>query len=70
MKQFLSSNTVPLNRETLINYKEAHRKSNLEVAVSEVWAHNDEIEVMFGMAEEQETIFETPTTYATKQANC
>ena len=51
MKQFLSQNTLPLNQETLIKYKEAHRKSNLEVAVSEVWAHNDEIEVILEQAQ-------------------
>ncbi|MEK4715755.1 DEAD/DEAH box helicase family protein [Sporosarcina sp. FSL K6-5500] len=66
MKQFLSTNTMRLNPETLINYKEAHRQSNLDVAVSEVWAHSDEIEVMFGVAREQETIFEMQTTYETK----
>ncbi|WP_438317214.1 DEAD/DEAH box helicase family protein [Sporosarcina sp. FA9] len=67
MKQFLSPNTLPINQETIIRYNEAHRKSNLEIAISEVWANNDEIEVLFGGAEEQETIFETPTIYTTKQ---
>jgi len=67
MKQFLSPNTLPLNRETLINYKEAHLKSNLEVAISQVLAENDEIEVMFGETKEQETILETPMSYTSKQ---
>jgi len=69
MKQFLSRSTMPLNRETLINYNEAYRKANLEVPFSKVWTRSDEIEVMFGETEEQETILETPATYATKQEN-
>lgn len=67
MKQFLSTNTGPLNSETLRNYKESHRQANLEAAVSEVWATHDEIEVMFGEPKEQEIILETPATYTTKQ---
>lgn len=67
MKQFLSLTTLPLNRETLNDYEEAHRQANIEVPVSKVWEQHAEIEVMFGESNEQEIIAETPATYSTKQ---
>lgn len=67
MKQFLSLNSLSLNTETIANYKEAHRKFNIELAVSEIRASNEEVEMMFGTQDNQEIVLETPTTYETNQ---
>lgn len=63
MTLFLSSNTITVNAETIKQYEEAYKRANQEMPVSDVWAKEDEIEVMFGGAEEQEIIFDPRATY-------
>lgn len=67
MKQFLSPNTISLNKETLSRYQDAHRHANREISVSQVWDIHEEIEVMFGEQKNQEIIQEEQTPYRTKQ---
>lgn len=67
MKQFLSPNTLAINALTLTDYKEAYMKSSQEIAISEVWAKNEEVEMMFGNSYDQEIILETEANYSIEQ---
>ncbi|KZE37168.1 DNA helicase [Bhargavaea cecembensis] len=68
MKLFYDESTVPLNLETLAEYKENHREANLQRPFSAAWSAEEETEMMLGPGESQE-IAETGVGYETKPAS-
>lgn len=65
LKLFYHASTIPLNLETLSDYKENHREANRQRPLSAAWSAEEETEMMLGTGEPQE-IAETSVDYETK----
>lgn len=63
MKLFQSSSTIPLNKETLQNFREAYTHANQTVPLSEKWSESEEQEVMFGPASNDSLAHESQEPY-------
>ncbi|MFC7366302.1 MULTISPECIES: DEAD/DEAH box helicase family protein [Bhargavaea] len=68
LKLFYHESTVPLNPETLTDYKENHREANRQRPLSAAWSAEEEAEMMLGPGEAQE-IAESGVDYETKPAS-
>ncbi|MDE4085388.1 DEAD/DEAH box helicase family protein [Planococcus maritimus] len=62
---FYADETIPLNKETLQEYKMLHEKANLKRPISPVWSEAEETGLMLGASQPQE-IIETGTPYITE----
>ncbi|WP_203333727.1 DEAD/DEAH box helicase family protein [Planococcus beigongshangi] len=62
---FYGEQTIPLNRETLEEYTDLHRKANLQRPISPVWSEAEEVEMTVGPAQPQE-IEDPPAAYTTE----
>ncbi|MFC4713428.1 DEAD/DEAH box helicase family protein [Planococcus dechangensis] len=63
-KHFYAGQTIPLNSETLREYRELHEKANLKRPVSPVWSEAEETGLMLGVSDSQQ-IAETANPYIT-----
>lgn len=59
---FYAEQTIPLNRETLEEYTQLHKKANIQRPISPVWSEAEEVEMTVGPAKPQE-IEESPVPY-------
>ncbi|AUD14906.1 MULTISPECIES: DEAD/DEAH box helicase family protein [unclassified Planococcus (in: firmicutes)] len=65
LAHFYADETIPLNKETLQEYKMLHEKANLKRPISPVWSEAEETGLMLGSSQPQE-IVETGTSYITE----
>lgn len=67
IRMFTHENTIPVNAETIAQYEEYYAKQNRAMPLSSVWAKADEIEVMYGdkNTDQSEIIIETVEPYET-----
>ena len=63
-KHFYAEQTIPLNAETLLEYRELHEKANLRRPISPVWSEAEETGLMLGVSDSQE-VAETASSYIT-----
>lgn len=64
LKHFYADQTVPLNRETLAEYRILHNEANIKNPISPVWSEAEEVEMMVGPAyPQQPEIAETQVPY-------
>ena len=68
LRIFYHESTIPLNRETLAEYKENHQEANRKRPLSAAWSAEEETEMMLGPGEAQE-IAETVADYGKKPAS-
>ncbi|MBT2582818.1 DEAD/DEAH box helicase family protein [Planococcus sp. ISL-109] len=61
---FYAGQTMPLNAETLREYRELHEKANLRRPISPVWSEAEETGLMLGISDSQE-VAETANPYIT-----
>ncbi|SDG74703.1 PLD-like domain-containing protein [Planococcus glaciei] len=67
LKYFYADQTVPLNRETLAEYRSLHTEANIKRPISPVWSEAEEIEMTVGPAfPQQPKIAETQAPYSTE----
>ncbi|WKA58295.1 DEAD/DEAH box helicase family protein [Planococcus shenhongbingii] len=65
-KYFYAEQTVPLNAETLAEYRSLHKETNSERPISPVWSEAEEVEMTVGpISPQQPEIAETQTLYST-----
>ncbi len=65
LTHFYADETIPLNKETLQEYKMLHEKANLKRPISPVWSEAEETGLMLGSSQPQE-IIETEAPYITE----
>lgn len=65
LTHFYANETIPLNKETLLEYKMLHEKANLKRPISPVWSEAEETGLMLGGPQPQEMI-ETGASYITE----
>ncbi|WP_434400407.1 DEAD/DEAH box helicase family protein [Planococcus sp. 11815] len=65
LAHFYADETIPLNKETLQEYKALHEKANLKRPISPVWSEAEETGLMLGSSQPQE-IIETEASYITE----
>ncbi|WKA50724.1 DEAD/DEAH box helicase family protein [Planococcus liqunii] len=64
-KYFYADQTVPLNAETLAEYRSLHKEANIKRPISPVWSEAEEIEMTVGPAFPQLLkVAETPVPYS------
>ncbi|MDN7227864.1 DEAD/DEAH box helicase family protein [Planococcus sp. N064] len=64
LKYFYADQTVPLNAETLAEYRTLHKEANIKRPISPVWSEAEEIEMTVGPSfPQQAEVAETLTPY-------
>ncbi|QKX50032.1 DEAD/DEAH box helicase family protein [Planococcus glaciei] len=66
IKYFYADQTVPLNAETLAEYRSLHKEANIKRPISPVWSDAEEIEMTVGpVFPQQPEVAETQVPYST-----
>ncbi len=64
LKYFYAEQTVPLNKETLAEYRSLHREANIKRPISPVWSEAEEVEMTVGPTiPQQSEVAETQVAY-------
>src|SRR5690606_40519778 len=64
LTSFYADQTIPLNPETLAEYRSLHKKANIKNPISPVWSEAEEVEMTVGPGLPQEPeIAETSVSY-------
>ncbi len=67
MKQFYEERTIPINEDTLLDYRKKFDIYNVQRPLSQAWSEHEEHELMYGSTSGQEVVIETSELYVTQQ---